>query len=40
MYYVSLPTESAHHKTHPTRGSHIMTQKVNPNIAKKIFRTS
>ena len=36
MYYVSLPTESAHHKTHPTRGSNIMTQKVNPNIVKKI----
>ena len=23
-YYVSLPTEEAHHNTHPTRGAHIM----------------
>ena len=36
MYYVSLPSEEAHHNTHPTRGAHIMAQPVNPNIAMKI----
>ncbi len=25
-YHISLPTEEAHHKTHPTRGSHVMAQ--------------
>lgn len=36
MYYVSLPIEEVHHSAHPTRGSHVMAQKVNPNIAIKI----
>lgn len=36
IYYVSLPTEEAHHSTHPTRGANIMAQRVNPNIATKI----
>lgn len=36
MYYVSLPTEEAHHDCHPTRGCHLMAQKINPNIAVKI----
>ena len=35
-YYVSLPTEEAHHNTHPTRGAHIMAQRVNPHVAEKI----
>lgn len=36
VYYVSLPTEEAHHPSHPTRGANIMAQRVNPNIATKI----
>lgn len=36
-YYVSLPTEEAHHNTHPTRGAHTMAQRVNPNVAQKIY---
>ena len=35
-YHVSLPTEEAHHKTHPTRGSHVMAQRVNPQVAQQI----
>lgn len=35
-YHISLPTEEAHHKTHPTRGSHVMAQRVNPQITQKI----
>ena len=35
-YYVSLPTEEAHHNTQPTRGAHIMAQRVNPYVAQKI----
>ena len=35
-YYVSLPTEEAHHNTHPTRGAHLMAQRVNPYVAQKI----
>ena len=37
-YYVSLPTEEAHHNTHPTRGAHVMAQRVNPktNGSKKV----
>lgn len=34
MYYVSLPSEEAHHELHPTRGPHFMAQR--PNIAAKI----
>jgi len=36
IYYVSLPTEKAHHGTHPTRGANIMAQRGNPNVAPKI----
>ena len=36
VYYVSLPSEEAHHDTHPTRGAHFMAQRVNPNVAIKI----
>ena len=28
-YHISLPIEEAHHKTHPTRGPHLMAQRVN-----------
>ena len=35
-YYVSLPTEEAHHNTHPTRRTHIMAQRVNPYVAQKM----
>ncbi len=31
-YHISLPTEEAHHKTHPTTG----TERVNPQITQKI----
>ena len=37
-YYVSLPTEEAHHNTHPTRGAHVMAQRVNPYVAQKISK--
>ena len=33
-YHISLPTEEAHHKTHPTRGPHLMAQRVNPQISQ------
>ena len=36
VYYVSLPTEEAHHSTHPTRGANMMAQRVNPHIAARI----
>ena len=36
VYYVSLPTEEAHHPTHPTRGANMMAQRVNPHIAARI----
>ena len=36
-YHVSLPTEEAHHKTHPTRGPHLMAQRVNPQISQQIM---
>ena len=35
-YHLSLTTEEAHHGTHQTRGSHLMAQRVNPQIAQKI----
>ena len=35
-YHVSLPTEEAHHATHPTRGAHLMAQRVNKTVAEKI----
>ena len=35
-FYLSLPAEEAHHAAHPTRGSHLMAQRVNPQIAQKI----
>lgn len=36
-YYISLPTEEAHHKAHLTRGAHVMAQRINPDISKKIY---
>ena len=36
-YHISLPTEEAHHKTHPTRGPHLMAQRVNPQISQRIM---
>ena len=35
-YYVSLPTQEAHHKTHMTSGMHGMAQWIHPKIIKKI----
>ncbi len=35
-YHVSLPTEEAHLGTHPTRGAHLMAQRINPYVAQKI----
>ena len=35
-YNVSLPTEEAHHATHPTRGAHLMAQRINPTVGQKI----
>ena len=35
-YHISLPIEEAHHKTHPTRGPHLMAQRVNPQVTQKI----
>ena len=35
-YHVSLPTEEAHHATHPTRGAHLMAQRINKTVADKI----
>lgn len=35
-YHLSLPTEEAHHATHQTRGSHLMAQRVNPQVSQKI----
>ena len=35
-YHVSLPSEEAHHSTHPTRGPHLMAQRVNPQIIQHI----
>ena len=32
-----IQTEEAHHKTHPTRGPHLMAQRVNPQITQKIM---
>ena len=28
IYYVSLPTEEAHHSTHPTRGANMMLKEL------------
>ena len=36
VYFVSLPTEEAHHSTHPTRGANMIAQRVNPHIARRI----
>ena len=36
-YHISLPTEEAHHMTHPTRGPRLMAQRVNPNVTQKIM---
>ena len=35
-YYVSLPSEEAHHKTHMTGGMHAMAQRVHPKVIIKI----
>ena len=38
MYHIiSLPTEEAHHKTHQTKGLHLMAQRVNPQISQRIM---
>ena len=34
-YHVSLPTEEAHHATHPTCGAHLMAQRINKTVAQK-----
>ena len=33
---MSLPTEEAHHQTHPTGGMHGMAQNVHPQVAEEI----
>ena len=35
-YHVSLPTEEVHHATHPTRGAHLMAQRIHPTVAQRI----
>jgi len=35
-YFVSLPTEEAHHQVHKTGGMHAMAQRVYPKVAAKI----
>ena len=35
-YYVSLPSEEAHHKSHKTGGMHAMAQRVHPKVIMKI----
>ena len=35
-YYVSLPTEEAHHQTHQTEGIHGVAQGMHPKLAQKI----
>ena len=35
-YYVSLPSEETHHKTHTTGGMHAMAQHVHPKVIIKI----
>ena len=36
-YHISLPTKDAHHKTHQTRGPHLMAQRENPQITQQIM---
>ena len=37
VHYISLPSEEAHHDTHPTCGAHCMAAQItNPNIAMTI----
>ena len=36
MYFVSLPTEEAHHKCHPTKGIMGFSQRVHPELITKI----
>ena len=35
-YYVSLPTEEAHHQAHQTGAMHGMAQRMHPKLAQKI----
>ena len=35
-YYVSLPSEEAHDKSHKTGGMHAMAQRVHPKVIMKI----
>ena len=35
-YFVSLPTEEAHHKTHMTGGMHALAQRIHPKVISKI----
>ncbi len=35
-YYISLPTEEAHHKCHPTKGAMGFSQRIHPELITKI----
>ena len=35
-YYISLPTEEAHHEYHPTKGVMGLSQRVHPELIAKI----
>ena len=37
-YYISLPTEEAHHQMHQTGGMHGMAQRIHPKVAQKCVR--
>lgn len=37
-YYISLPTNEAHHSTHPTGGIYGMAQKVHPKLIEKVHQ--
>ena len=35
-YFISLPTEEAHHQTHPTGASVALVQEIHPQVISKI----
>ncbi len=35
-YYISLPTEEAHHKYHPTKGVMGLSQRIHPELIAKV----
>lgn len=35
-YYICLPSEEAHHKTHMTGGMHALAQRIHPKVQMKI----